>query len=60
MIANFVTILRIVFSLIMLFFSVLSPGFYFCYLLAGITDMVDGTIARKPGTESEFGQKLDT
>lgn len=60
MIANFVTSLRIVFSLIMLFFPVFSPGFYVCYLLAGITDIVDGTVARKLGTESEFGEKLDT
>lgn len=60
MIANIVTVLRIVFSLIMLYFPVFSPGFYACYLPAGITDMVDGTIARKLGTESEFGEKLDT
>ena len=60
MIANFVTSLRIVFSLIMLYFPVFSPGFYACYLLAGITDMVDGSVARRFGTESEFGEKLDT
>ena len=60
MTANFVTILRIVFSVIMLCFSVFSPGFYSCYLLAGITDMVDGSVARRFGTESEFGEKLDT
>ena len=60
MIANFVTSLRIVFSLIMLYFPVFSPGFYACYMLAGITDMVDGSVARRFGTESEFGEKLDT
>lgn len=60
MIANFVTSLRIVFSLIMLYFPVFSPGFYACYMLAGITDMVDGTVARMLGIESEFGEKLDT
>ena len=60
MIANFVTVLRIVFSVIMLCFPVFSPGFYACYLLAGITDMVDGSVARRLGTESEFGEKLDT
>lgn len=60
MIANFVTSLRIVFSFIMLFFPAFSPVFYACYLLAGITDMVDGSVARGLGTESEFGEKLDT
>ena len=29
-------------------------------MLAGSTDMVDGTLARKLGTESEFGERLDT
>lgn len=60
MIANFFTISRIILSLIMLIFEVFSPGFYVCYLLSGITDMVDGTVARKLGTESEIGEKLDT
>ena len=60
MIANFVTGLRIVYSLIMLYFPVFTPGFNTCYLLAGITDMVDGSVARRFGTESEFGEKLDT
>ena len=60
MIANFVTSLRVVFSLIMLYFPVFTPGFNTCYLLAGITDMVDGSVARRFGTESEFGEKIDT
>ncbi|MFJ1627806.1 CDP-alcohol phosphatidyltransferase family protein [Marinilactibacillus psychrotolerans] len=30
------------------------------YLLAGFTDMIDGRIARKTNTVSEFGSKLDT
>lgn len=60
MTANFITCLRVVFSLIMLYFPVFSSGFYAFYLLAGITDMIDGTIARKLGMESKFGEKLDT
>lgn len=60
MTANLVTGSRIILSLAMLLFPVFSAGFYVCYLLAGFTDMVDGTIARKLGTESEFGKKLDT
>lgn len=58
--ANFITSLRFVFSLLMLFFSTFSKGFYVFYLLSGFTDMIDGTIARKTNTVSEFGSKLDT
>ena len=60
MIANVITYSRIVISLLLIFFPVFSPGFYICYLTAGISDMIDGTIARKLGTSSEFGEKLDT
>lgn len=30
------------------------------YIAAGISDMIDGTVARKTGTVSEFGSRLDT
>lgn len=60
MIANVITGCRIVVSLMMLLFSAYSPWFNICYLLAGVTDMVDGTIARKLGTCSEFGERFDT
>lgn len=60
MIANFITFSRILLSLLMLNFSVFSKGFYVCYLLAGFSDMIDGTIARKLGTNSKIGEKLDT
>ena len=60
MIANFITGSRIIFSLAMLTFPVFSAGFYFCYMLAGFTDMIDGTIARKTNTASELGSGLDT
>ena len=43
----------------MLTFPVFSAGFYFFYMLAGFTDMIDGTIARKLGTESMFGRNFD-
>ena len=60
MIANAITCCRILISMLMFLFSVFSPEFYVCYLLAGISDMIDGTIARKLGTSSKFGEKLDT
>ena len=58
--ANRITIARIVCSIALLFCPVFSPVFYVLYIAAGISDMVDGTVARKTGTVSEFGSKLDT
>lgn len=58
--ANIITGCRFACSLALLFFPALSPGFFVLYLTAGITDMVDGTVARKTNTVSEFGAKLDT
>lgn len=60
MLANVITGCRILFSVIILLVPVFSPVFYGCYLAAGFTDMIDGTIARKLGTDGEFGEKLDT
>ena len=60
MLANVITGCRIFFSAILFWVPVFSPAFYGCYLAAGFTDMIDGTIARKLGIESEFGSKFDT
>ena len=59
-VANIITGFRIVCSLSMLLFPAFSPAFYAAYILCGISDMVDGTIARKTNSASEFGAKLDT
>ena len=59
-IANIVTGCRILCSVCLLFFPVFSVYYYILYLLCGLTDMVDGTIARKTNTASQFGAKLDT
>lgn len=58
--ANFITSCRIICSIALLFWPVFSPAFYVIYLIAGFTDMVDGTVARKMNTVSEFGARLDT
>ena len=58
--ANMITGSRILCSVYLLACPVLSLGFYIIYIFAGITDMVDGTIARKLNAASEFGSKLDT
>ena len=58
--ANIITGIRIVCSLALLFCPVFSSAFYILYIVAGISDMIDGTVARKTGTVSNFGLKLDT
>ena len=59
-IANIVSSCRILLSITLLFCPVFSVCFYDIYLLCGFTDMVDGTIARKTNSVSEFGARLDT
>lgn len=58
--ANMITACRIVFSVILLWSPVFSPAFYGWYVLAGMTDMIDGAVARRSGADSDFGAKFDT
>ena len=58
--ANVITGIRIVLSIVLLFCPALSPMFYALYIAAGLSDIIDGVVARKSGTISEFGSKLDT
>ena len=58
--ANIITGIRILCSIALLFCPVLSPTFCVLYRAAGLTDMIDGTVARKTNSVSEFGSKLDT
>lgn len=59
-IANIITGCRIFCSMLMIFFPVFSAEFYITYLICGFTDMIDGTVARKTNSISEFGAKFDT
>ena len=58
--ANVLTIGRIALSIALLIPATFSPAFFALYVLAGATDMLDGYIARRTGTESELGAKLDS
>lgn len=59
-IADTVTAMRIAASLFLPFFHVQSIWFLVIYTFAGLTDVLDGWIARKFGMDSEFGARLDS
>ena len=58
--ANTITFVRIAASIVLLFDPVFSPAFYALYIAAGLSDMLDGFVARKTDTVSKLGAKLDT
>ena len=58
--ANLVTSCRILCGVGLLFCPVFSTSFWGLYLVGGLTDMVDGTIARKLNSATGFGSKLDS
>ena len=59
-IANIITGSRVAFSLPLLFIPLSSAWFYMLYIFCGLTDMIDGAIARRTGVVSKFGARLDT
>ena len=58
--ANAITFFRIAASIVLLFCPAFSPAFYMFYIMAGLSDMLDGFAARKTNTASRFGARLDT
>ncbi len=58
--ANIITVIRILCSIALLFVSPFSKSFYALYITAGLSDMLDGPVARKTGTTSDCGSKLDS
>ena len=58
--ANALTFCRIVLSVALLAPPALSPAFLVLYTLAGVTDMLDGYVARRTGAESDLGARLDS
>ena len=58
--ANTITFFRIAVSIALLFCPAFSPPFYVFYIAAGLSDMLDGFVARKTDTVSKFGARLDT
>lgn len=57
---NIITFLRICGSVSLIFIEPLTVAFFVIYTLAGISDVLDGFIARRFNVISEFGTKLDS
>ncbi|MGN0513346.1 MAG: CDP-alcohol phosphatidyltransferase family protein [Lachnospiraceae bacterium] len=53
--ANFITSIRIICSIALICCPALSIPFYVIYAIAGISDMLDGAVARKTDNVSEPG-----
>ena len=58
--ANFITGIRIMLSFVLISLIPLSIPFMIVYTVCGLTDVIDGFIARKLNTESRFGSVLDS
>lgn len=57
---NAISALRIVLSLSLLNLKPLTGPFFAVYIMCGVTDALDGFIARKLHVESTFGAKIDS
>lgn len=58
--ANIITASRLIGTFVLIFLEPLSTGFFICYLWCGLSDILDGYIARKTNTISKFGSRLDS
>lgn len=58
--SNFITSLRIIGTACLLFIDPLTTLFYAVYTLSGVSDVLDGFLARKLKVTSELGSKLDS
>ena len=59
-IANYLSISRIIMSIILAISETFSFPFYIIYIYCGISDILDGFIARKSKNESKIGARLDS
>ena len=59
-IPNCITASRIIGAIFLIFAAPFSALFYVVYTICGLTDAVDGLIARAMKSETEFGARLDS
>jgi len=58
--ANYISISRVIMSIMLLIPDTFSIAFSIIYIYCGISDMLDGFIARKSKNESKIGARLDS
>ncbi len=58
--ANIITGFRIVCAITLIFCPTFSTWFYIPYIFGGISDVLDGIVARHFGKETKFGARFDT
>ena len=58
--ADSITLVRIAASALLLVLPWRSAAFFAVYTVAGLSDALDGWVARKTGTASDFGARLDS
>ena len=59
-IPNLLSASRIVLCLPLLIVDAMTMPFWVLYVIEGLTDMLDGFLARRWGVESKFGARLDS
>lgn len=59
-IPNCITSLRIIGTILLLFTAPLSAAFFIVYTICGVTDILDGWIARATNSTSALGSRLDS
>ena len=59
-IANYISVSRAIMSIMLLVPETFSIAFYIIYIYCGISDMLDGYIARKTKNTSKIGARLDS
>ena len=59
-IANIITFLRIICSFLLIFSKTYSELFWVIYVYCGVSDVLDGYIARLTKSNSDFGAKIDS
>ena len=60
MMANTITLFRMAAGIVLLLCPVFAPAFFVFYIAAGLSDMLDGFVARKTDTVNNLGARLDT